>query len=508
MKRWFLVSSFLIVISLLLLGCGRREEEGALKVALEAAPVNLDPRIGTDLASARVHELVFNRLVTTDIHSEIIPELAERVELSGDRIYIFHLRRGVRFHDGHELTSADVRYTFESLLSPDFISVKKHHFKIVERIETPDRYTVKFILKKPFSSFLINIAGVGIVPAGAGKDFSHHPIGTGPFRLMTYREDEELVFSRFDHYFEGKPKLKRLVLKIIPDATTRMLALEKGEVDLIINALPPDMVMVLAKKHGLNLITAPGCNYTYLGFNFRDKLIKRKAIREAIAYAINRDEIIRTLLGGLAEKADGILARGNWAYEGDVAHYPYDPERAKRVLDEAGFPDPDGEGPAPRITLTLKVSNNKLSRDLATVFASELARVGIRLNIRSYEWQTFYSDIIKGNFQIYLLRFIGATDPDIYRYCFHSGSVPPNGANRGAYSNPRLDKLIEKAMITLDKKERKRLYSEIQKIVAEDLPYVSLWHNKNFALFRDGITNLILYPNANFKYLKDVVIKR
>jgi peptide/nickel transport system substrate-binding protein len=505
MKKNLLILVLLFVV-FTFSGCrDRADDDMALKVALESAPVNLDPRIGTDLASARVHQLVFNPLVTTDIHSEIIPELADRVDLAGDRTYIFHLRPGVRFHDGHQLTSADVRYTFESLLSPDFISVKKHHFKIVERIETPDEYTVRFILKQPFSSFLINIAGVGIIPAGAGDDFALHPIGTGPFKLLSYREDEELRFARFDDYFEGMPKLNGLVLKIIPDATTRMLALEKGEIDLLINALPPDMVAVLAGKPGLKLITAPGCNYTYLGFNFRDELVKKKAVRQAIAYAIDRDRIIEAILGGLAEKANGILAEGNWAYEGEVVQYNYDPARAMRLLDEAGFPDPDGEGEAYRLTLTLKISNNKLSRDLATVFAADLAKVGIRLNIRSYEWQTFYSDIIKGNFQVYLLRFVGATDPDIYRYCFHSSSIPPNGANRGAYLNPKLDRLIDEAKGTLERESIKRLYSEIQRIVAEELPLISLWHNTNFALMGKDVDGLVLYPNASFKYLKDVI---
>jgi peptide/nickel transport system substrate-binding protein len=482
------------------------KDKSSIVLALENSPSNLDPRKGTDLASARIQELLFNTLVTPDESSQLVPELCQNWEIINGKDYIFHLKKGVKFHNGQELTAKDVVFTFKSLLEDSFISAKKGSFKEVKDIEAIDDYTVKFTLHEPYSSFLINIAAIGILPCGISSDFNKNPIGSGPFKFIQYKTDEELVVESFDNYFEGKPRVNRLIIKIVPDAFTRMLELRKGSIDLAINNIPEDMVSSLAQDPHLQVIKKIGSNYSYIGINIQDPILKHREVRQAIAYAINRKSMIKYLLKGLASPAKGILPQGNWIHEEDVISYEYNPKLSQNLLDQAGFFAPDGSGAKYRFTLTCKISNNKRSRDIAIVMQENLRRVGIDLHIKSLEWQTFYQDIIKGNFQLYIMQWIGAIDPDIYRYVFYSKSIPPEGANRGHYNDKEIDELIMKAKTTLKQEELKTLYSQIQKKIALDAPYISLWHSTNIAIMERRIKGFELYPTASFKALKNIYI--
>ena len=505
-KKLLKISISLVVI-IALFSCQKKmDPKKQIILALENSPTNLDPRKGTDLASARVYEVVCNTLVTPDENSHLVPELAQSWEIIAGKDYLFHLRKGVKFHNGQELTAKDVKFTFKSMLEDSFISAKKGSFRIIKDIEIVDNYTVKFVLQEPFSSFLINIAAIGILPSGVEVDFSKRPIGTGPFRFLSYKEYQEINFEGFEDYFEGRSKIESLIFKIVPDAFTRMLELRKGSIDLAINNIPEDMVASLSKEAHLKVIKKAGSNYSYIGLNLKDPILKHREVRQAIAYAVDREGMIEHLLRDLAFPAKGILAAGNWAYEGEVAGYEYKPELSKKLLDYAGFIDPDGPGPMPRFSLSCKVSNTKRSRDIAVIIKENLRQVGIDLSIRSLEWQTFYQDIIKGNFQLCCMRWVGAIDPDIYRYVFYSKSIPPEGANRGYYKDEEVDRLILQAKKNLYQEELKRLYSQIQRKVALDVPYISLWHSTNVAIMKKGINGLKLYPTASFKALKNIYI--
>jgi peptide/nickel transport system substrate-binding protein len=228
-------------------------------------------------------------------------------------------------------------------------------------------------------------------------------------------------------------------------------------------------------------------------------------VRQAISYAIDRDAIIDHTLKGLAMKADGVvLAPLHWAYEGHVRRYDYDPQRAKELLDAAGLPDPDGDGPRMRVSLSYKTSTDMESREIAQIIKEYLKAVGIGLEVRGFEWGTFFDDIKRGNFQIYSLRWIGVVDPDIYYYLFHSSSFPPNGANRGRYRNPELDELLAASRRTVDRGKRKRLYSLIQKILAEDAVYTSLWYRDNLVVIREKFRGFQIYAGGEYISLKDV----
>ncbi|MCE9624617.1 MAG: ABC transporter substrate-binding protein, partial [Deltaproteobacteria bacterium] len=260
------------------------------------------------------------------------------------------------------------------------------------------------------------------------------------------------------------------------DDTTRVLQLLRGEVDLVQNAIPLVMAQWLRQKTKLEMASDTGINYAYLAFNFRDPQLQDKRVREAIALAINRDLLIQYRLKGFARKATGILAPSNWCYESEVRDYGYDPERAKTLLDEAGLKDPDGSGPKPRLTLTLKTSNKRDRVAMARAISEQLKQVGIQLEVRPYEWGTFFRDIKTGNFQMYSSTWVGVTEPDIFYYAFSSDQYPPKGANRGYYSNPELDRLLEEGRASTVTSTRKEIYSQVQKILSKDLPYVSLWY--------------------------------
>jgi len=493
-----------------LLGASGVFAETSLVIGLESNPVNLDPRFATDAYSARAIQILFNSLVGKDTRSELVPELAERWEIPDDTTYIFYLRKGVKFHDGSELTASDVKYTFDALLNPEFKSPKRGSYEKIKTIEVLDPYTVKFTLTEPFAPFLTNMV-LGIVPQHVaekmGRDFSQHPVGTGPFQLKAWLPDEQLEFTAFPEYFEGRAKVDRIVYKIVPDDTVRFLELKKGTLDLVQNAIPPEVIPLVRKTKGLKILTADGTNVAYLGFNLRDPILKEKKVRQAIACALNRNSIISYLLKDLAKPATGLLAPSNWAYEPNVPRYPYDKGLAKKLLDEAGYLDPDGDGPSPRFNLTYKTSENQLRKRIGEALQYQLKEVGIQVVLKSYEWGTFFSDITKGNFQTYTLEWVGITEPDIFYYIFHSSNVPPRGANRGQYVNPELDKLLEEGRRTLDLEKRKALYSQVQKILAEDLPYVFLWYGTHVVVARDRVQGFTIYPAGDFTSLKNVEIK-
>ncbi|MBI5787228.1 MAG: ABC transporter substrate-binding protein [Candidatus Schekmanbacteria bacterium] len=500
----------LIITISLLTNCQARQSPilPELKVGLESNPTNLDPRLASDAMSARVTQIVFNSLVRLNAQAQLTPELAEKWEMPDDVTYVFYLRRGVKFQDGQELIAQDVEYTYQSILAPESLSPRRSSYEVIKRIELIDDYTIKFSLHRPFAPFLLNMT-MAIIPRHLGNnpDFSRHPVGSGPFQLMDWQPDEQLVFRRHDRYFEGKPPLERIIYKIIPEDTTRVLALKKADLDLVQNAVPPDLLANLEAESHLQVLRKPGTTYEYLAFNLRDKILGQKKVRQAIAMSIDRPIMVHHLLIGLGTLAQSLLPAGNWAYNANLPETLYNPEQARKLLDEAGFPDPDGAGPQVRFNLVYKTSQNELSRRKAEVIQADLKNVGIGVEINSYEWGSFFADISAGNFQLCSLQWVGVTDPDIYYYIFHSQSIPPNGANRGHYLNPALDRLLEQGRQTLDEGQRSRIYQQVQQIIADDLPYVSLWHNMNVVVMNKRVQGFEIYPAGDFTSLKRAAVR-
>ena len=475
---------------------------------IESSPTNLDPRVGTDAQSQRIYKLIFDALVQKDEHFNLRPMLAESWEIPDPLTYIFHIRRGVTFHDGRPLTARDVKYTLDSIMSGMLRTPKGATFRPIKSIDTPDSNTVVIRLSEPFAAMLWNVSdgAIGIVPYGSDDKFNRAPIGSGPFRFVSQEQDKDVIIARNAHYWGVGPKIQRVDFIVVPDTTTRALELRKGSADAAINALTSDTVLTLQREPSLEVTTAPGTIYTYIAPNLRDPILKDARVRQALAYAIDRDQVIKYLWRGFARPANSILPPQHWAYDADARNYRHDPARARQLLDAAGYPDRNGV----RFHLTLKTSTDEYNRLLAAILQQQLRDVGVALDIRTYEFATWYADIVKGAFQLFTgLRWIGGNeDPDIFEYVFHSASVPPRRANRGFYSNKRVDALIEQARGEVDQQKRRTAYVEVQQILNEDLPYIHLWYLDNVLVHNRRVRNVTLNPSGNYDFLLTAELAR
>jgi len=489
------------VIAFSLLSCSSKPDPNTLVIIIESSPTNLDPRVGIDAWSERIDGLIFDDLLSRGDDLNVAPGLAERWEIPDPLTYIFHLHRGVRFQDGRPLTARDVKWTFDSLLEGEIRSTKAAVYRFVDRIDAPDDATVIFHMKEQDATLLWNLSdgAMGIVPFGSLDEMTRRPIGSGPFKFVSAETDREVLLERNDNYWGEKAKLARVRFAVVPDETTQALELRKGSGDVAINSLTPDTVLTLAHEPGLTVESGPGTRLAYLAFNLRDPILKDVRVRQAIAYALDRQPMIDYLWRGQAELARSVLPPQSWAYDGNVRSYEHDPDHANRLLDAAGYPAVNGA----RFHVTMKTSLDANTRLMVAVMQQQLREVGIVLDIRSFESATFFSDVLHGAFQMYSLRWIGGNeDPDIFEYAFHSAKFPPNGANRGFYSNPRVDELIDKARREVDPAVRKPLYAEVQRILAEDLPYIDFWYFDNVLVHTRRVRNLKMNPAGNYDFLR------
>ena len=481
---------------------------GYLVAGIESYPLQLDPRYATDANAVRVGNLIYNSLLRADNRSHLQAELVDSWRMIDATTYVFNLRRDVKFHTGRPLTAADVKFTYESILDPSSRSPKRGLLKPLRAIEQTGAYQLQFHLFAPHAPFVEQFT-LGIVPVGSPSDADisqQPPPGSGPFMLEAMDSGEKVTLRRNPNYWEEKPPLPGVIFKIVPDALVRVLEFKKGNIDFMQNDLEPDMIPWLRSNSNATVDAYLGTTFQYIGINLRHPILRNVKVRQALAYAIDRDNLVRHLLKGTGTVAGGLLSPLNWAYDANGRRWPYDPKRAKRLLDEAGYPDPDGDGPLPRFHLSFKTTNIDLRRRIAEAIKEQLQQVGIEIDVRSYEWATFYSDIKKGNFHLYSLAWVGIMDPDILYQIFHSSSFPPNGDNRGRYSNPAVDRLLEQGRSTNELAERKRIYGQVQRILAEDLPYVPLWWWNNVVVKKPALENFTPYPDGDLISLKHVAL--
>jgi ABC-type transport system substrate-binding protein len=494
----------LVLAALLLLaGCrAAHRDPRTLVFLVESSPANLDPRIGTDEVSEHIDELLFDGLVDRNANYQFTPALATSWEQPNPLTVVFHLRRGVRFSDGQPMTARDVVWSIESMRNGAVISPKAAAYASIDRVEATGPLTVVFHLRHPDNFLLTNLStsAFGVVPYGSGNNFWRRPVGTGPFQFVSQQIDQDVVIERNPLSWQPEPKIARVRFSVVPDAITMALELEKGSADLEVNSLPLDVLPVLAKRPNLRVDDAPGTNIQYLAFNTRDPILSHVRVRQAIAFAIDRGLIIRTLMGGRAQPAVSLLPPSHWAWTGDVPRYAYDPARADRLLDEAGYKrGPDGI----RFHLTMKISNDENTRLLAVVLQQQMAKVGIALALRSYEFATFYSDVTRGAFQMYSLRWVGGNqEPQIFTYVFSTASFPPKGANRGRYSSPQLDALLENAAQSQNIARRRADYIQAQQILARDLPAVNLWYLDTVVAHNRRLTDVVPSPSGSYRFLE------
>jgi peptide/nickel transport system substrate-binding protein len=490
-------------------GCEARQSrtpDDTLVMLFDAAVNDLDPRFETNNNEQKVSRLIAPGLTTVARPSlEPAPALAESWERRDELTWDVTLRPGLRFSDGSPVTSDDVVYTFTSVIDPATGSIFRSNFtERFARVVALDEHRVRFHLVKPLATFLSDL-DFGIVSAAAarrgerGRFVDNQVIGAGAYRVVSFAS-ERIVLERNPHYHGPAPLMPRVEIRTVRDANARALMLVGGSADLAQNALRLDLVDAVAGRARIRVASGPSAILSYMMMHNEDPVLRDVRVRRAIAHAIDRERIIAVKLGGRAVPATGLLPPSHWAYEPEVTRHGYDPERARALLDEAGYPDPDGPGGAPRLRLTYKTSADQFRLALARIIASQLGEVGIEVDVRSFEFGTFFADVKRGNYQLATMQTTAITEPDLYYAYFHSGRIPrlenPHDNNRWRYRNARIDELTEAGRSTADRGRRLEIYGEVQQILARELPVIPLWHEDNIAVMNVGVDGYQILPHA------------
>ena len=477
----------ILLLAVFVLSACSKPETDVLRFGLSSAPINLDPRFATDAASSRINRLLYQRLVDFDDAYLAKPALASWQALTSVHYRFQLIEQQPRFHNGAALTTADIKATYDSVLNPDTASPHLAGFNMVESIDIVDDRTIDFHLNKSDPLFPGRLV-IGIMPAkllATNHAFNRQPIGSGPFRFVAWPEEGRLQLQRQS----DKQAFEFIAVK---NPTVRVLKLLRGEIDMLQNNLPSELVTYLAEQDEINLLKAPGSNFTYLGFNLQDQDTGNLQLRRAVAYALDREAIIKYVMGDAAIPASALLPPDHWAGNPELPLYQHNPDKARLLLKEAGYSD------AKRPQIVYKTSSDPFRIRLATVIQQQLSEVGIDVDLRSYDWGTFYGDIKAGRFQMFSLSWVGIKTPDIFRYVFHSESIPPNGANRGRYSDFQADELIDAAEAELELPQQAKLYAQLQAHLFEQLPYVPLWYEDHLFASRQGISGYTLARDGNY----------
>ncbi len=484
---------FILLFFLLIAGLGPAVGQGPLRMGLAGPPRNLDPRLATDATSERVNRLLYRRLTAFDAESLPAPSLATWEWLAPTHYRVTLGEEGRDFSNGGRLTSADVKATYDSVLDPATASPHRATLANIAdiRVEGPDR--LDFHLREPDPLFPAYL-GIGILPATliqSGHPFAQKPVGSGPFRFQAWPQPGRLLLQR---------RRDGLVVELVTvkDPNVRVMKLLRGEIDLLQNDLSPELIGFLRGRDEVRVEKAPGVNFSYLGFNLDDPVTDKLQVRQALAHALDREEILRHLFQGGGRLATGMFPPEHWAGAPGLVPPDHDPDRARALLAEVGY------GPEHPLRLSYKTSSDPFRIRLATLIQAQLARVGIDARIQSYDWGTFFGDIKAGRFQLYGLTWVGIRTPDIFRYAFHGDSVPPEGANRGRYRNERVDGLIETTRVEPDLARQAELYREVQSILLADLPYIPLWYEDQFLAARRAVRGYRLAPDGNYDSLAEV----
>ncbi len=474
----------LAVCLLVLCACNRSDANQQLKqtvpirFALAQMPLNLDPRYATDAASERVNRLIYQSLVDFDATSNPVPKLATWLMVS-PREYHFSLKQPLaNFHHHKPLTAYDVKATYDSIITLKD-SPQTSEYSNISSIQVKNETLVIFQLKQPDTHFASKLI-IGILPKDdieKKHDFTHHPIGSGPLA--------------FEHW-QNKLALKRvrdgqlILFTEVKDPTVRVLKLLRGETDLLQGDLQPELVSYLQTKPDITVKTVAGVNFSYLGLNMQDPLLRQRKVRMAIAHAIDRQSIIDKVMLKSTRAAGAILPPEHYTNAGvALPAYAYNPGLSKQLLLEAGVQLP--------LKLVYKTSTDAQRVRLATILQAQMAKAGMNLEIRSLDWGTFFEEVKKGNFQLFGLTWVGIKTPDIYAKAFGSQQFPPNGFNRGHYADAELD-----AMLLAED------WPAVTARIQAQLPYIPLWYEAQFAAFDKNITNYAPKPDGNWDDLATI----
>ncbi len=522
-RRFFAAALFLTLAAALVLQPGCRDRGGNFVIALSDKISTLDPigKESVDAAAERIRALIFNSLVKKNEKFDYVPDLASDIKRADDGLsYTFTLHDNVTFHDGRTLASADVKYTLDTLLASSsgkaasfFEGSGESKQGFITAVEAPDPKTVVIRLRKPWLNLLANLVPIGIIPINSAPTQETHPLGSGPFKFVSYDSAQQTIkLEANENYWEGAPQVKALTVRVIEDGNALQSELRSGGVTLapLSTNLTPDAFKALEQDANLQVLPFTGANITYIGFNVQNAPLDNVKLRQAIAYAIDRETIIKDLLLGQAKAAHSILPDGSWAYSAGQ-QYSYDPARAKQLLDEAGFRDPDGDGPQMRLAkpINFKISSASVAtRQYVDVIRNYLNKVGIPIDIETMENNTLLAQLRQGSFQMTTSRWVGGNqDPIFLRDLFHSAEIPTESRasrNRSRYKNPELDRILDEAINTADRTKAVALYHQAQEIINRDLPMIPLWYPANMVVANKKVGSIKVDGSGDWGFVKNL----
>jgi ABC-type transport system substrate-binding protein len=474
-KPWFKTPLRLLLIVVVALLAGQRAFAAGYKdlvVGTGTDASTLDPHLCTDSATEVINKNIYNNLVRFDTNMKLVPDLATEWKLAKDGLtWSFNLRRGVTFQDGTPFNAAAVKFNIERVLDPRTASARRSVLAMVKSVEVVDDTDVKIVTSYPCGSFLFQMAhpvAAMVSPAAVAKwgnqKFGLNPCGTGPFKLVRWDSGEKLEFAPFEHYFEGAPKLKSLTYKIIPEDSTRALLLESGRIDVAFR-LPVTEIQRLTADRTLGIITTPTIMTMYVALNNQKGPFKDPRVRQALNYAVNKASIVKDVVDGYATVADSVIPPGVWGYA-KIGAYPFDPAKARKLL-------------------------------------AQMAAVGVKMKIQTWDFQALMSEVKKGQFDSVLLGWSASSaDADQAMYpVFESTQWPPN-SNRALYKNAMVDKLLNGARKETNPIKRAQMYKDAQKQIMADAPWITLCYPKQSVAFRYNIGGIEVLPTEHVLFAR------
>lgn len=507
---------FLSILSFIFAASCRQKNNEFVTIALSEkfSTLNTLTSNTSDAVAERVRNLIFNALVKKNENFDYVGELAKEIKVSEDgKVITFILQDNVKFHNGKDFTSADVKYTFDELFKSNgykanafYDTVDGQKVKHITSLETPDPKTVVFTVSRPAlkNQLLSNLVAIPIIPEGTVENQENQPIGSGAFKYVNFDKGQNIVeLEANPNYWEGAPKVQKIRVKTVPDANSLQAELQSGGVDIapLPTNLSPDTLKSLGQNPKLKVEQFKGSNIQYLGFNTQSPPLNNPKIRQAIGYAINRDEIVSKLLSGQATIAYSILPEGSWAYSTGTK-YNYDTVKAKQLLQEAGYKNEP-------IVFKFTAGQAAISQ-YAQVIQSALTDIGLNVQIETVEGNVMRSQLAQGQFQMNTGIWVGGNqDPIFYKDLFSTAKIPSDKVaccNRSRYSNSELDKILDQAVNEIDKNKAKELYIKAQEIVSNELPLFPLWYPANMVVYNSRVGNIKISPSGDWSFVKDITV--
>lgn len=491
----------LLTASLLLSGCATNQaqktgaQKDTLVVGNSMETKSLDPQNANDGSSTRAGMAIYDRLVERSESMELVPGLAESWESKDPTTWVFNLRKGVKFHNGEELKASDVKFTLERQKKSSKVGFL---ISSIESIETDGDYKVIIKTKEPFAPLLSNLAHNGSsilnekAVLAAGEDYGQKPVGTGPFKLVEWVAGDKMVLERFEDYFGDKAGVKNLIFKTIPEASSRTIALETGEIDISVDIEPIDKEKI-ASNPKLKMEESQTLGYAMIWINNNKKPFDNKLVRQAINYAVDKQAIVKSVLYGVGSPANTPMAPLLFSYNKDIKGYEYNVQRAKELLTQAGYPN----------GFDAKLWVTSANSQIGEVVQAQLKEIGINISIESLESGAALERTGKGEHDMYMGSWTTVTaDPDYALYPTYHGSQKGPAGNRAFYGNSEVDKLLDLGRKTVDEAERLKYYQEAQKLIVEDAPDVQLYYPGRIVGMQSNVQGFVTHPGSYHRFNK------